>query len=88
MTGGFVGRLLLFFALLFVVYMVISVLISSIAGALVSVTVGLGPIGMLLVGIVSGALGAVFGVLFAAVVVEVHRQLGGRSTAAVTATFD
>jgi hypothetical protein len=88
MTGGFVGRLLLFFALLFVVYMIISVLISSIAGALVGVTVGLGALGMLLIGIVSGAIGAVFGVLFAAVVVEVHRQLGGTSTTTVSATFD
>lgn len=88
MTGGFVGRLLLFFLLLGVVYLVISMVVSAVAGAIVSLTVGLGAVGMLLIGIVSGAIGAVFGVLMAAVVVEVHRQLGGQSSTTVSATFD
>jgi len=83
-----VGRAVVFLSRRFVCYMIMWVLISSIACALVGVTVGLGALGMLLIGIVSGAIGAVFGVLFAAVVVEVHRQLGGTSTTTVSATFD
>ena len=72
-TRGNVGRLLVFFLLLFVAYMVVLLVIGMIAGA---VGLLLGEAGALILGsVVSGLIAAIATMIFTAVQAAIHRQL-------------
>ncbi len=86
LTKGNSYRLFLFYLLLGIVYLVISLVVGVVIAALLVVV---GPSAALLVnGILSGLIGAVATVVFVAVVAAVHRQLSGPSAAAVSETFE
>lgn len=86
LTKGNSFRLFVFYALLVVVYIILSVLLAAVVGAL---TLVLGPDTALTVnGVVSGLLSAAATVVFVAVVAAVHRQLAGPSAQAVSQTFE
>jgi hypothetical protein len=72
-TRGNVGRLLLFFVLLTIAYIVVALVVGLVVGALGMV---LGEAGTLIVsGVVSGLLAAIATTLFTAVQAAIHRQL-------------
>ena len=74
-TQGNVGRLLAFFLLLFVAYMVVLLVVGMVAGASGML---LGEAGALIVGsVVSGLIAAVATTIFTAVQAAIHRQLAG-----------
>jgi hypothetical protein len=85
LTKGNSLRIFLFYLLLMVVYVVVS-LVLGLIGAVVLFA---GPSAALLVnGILSGILGAISAVIFVAVIAAIHRQLSGPSPAAVSQTFE
>jgi hypothetical protein len=88
LTRSHVLQLLLFYIVLAVAYIVISLLIGGVFGAVIGVTVGLGTAGMLILGLVSGLIGAVVAVLMAAILVATHRQLTGEAAGGLSATFE
>jgi hypothetical protein len=86
LTKGNSLRIFLFYLLLMVVYVVISMVLGLI-GTVVLVTLG-SSAAELVNSIVSGILGAISAVVFVAVIAAIHRQLSGPSPAAVSATFE
>ena len=86
LTKGNSFRLFLFYALLIVVYFVISVVVTSLLGAAMF-AFGQSTAQMVQ-GIVTGCLGALVTVVFVAVIAAIHRQLAGPSAAAVSQTFE
>ena len=86
LTKGNSFRLFLFYMLLGIVYLIVSMLLVPFIGA---VTLMLGPDAALMVsGVFSGLLSAVVGVVMVAIIASVHRQLSGPSPAAVSETFE
>lgn len=86
LTKGNSFRLFLFYVLLFIVYIVVSMVFAAVLGALLF---AFGPDTALTVNsLVSGVLSAAVTVVFVAVVAAVHRQLSGPSAAAVSETFE
>lgn len=78
-------RIFGFFALLFVTYMIIALLVVLVMGGL-SAAAGSGA--ALILGIVSGLLGVVVGMLFSAILVSMHGQLAGTSDRPVGAAIE
>lgn len=88
LTHGNTGRLLGFYLLLFIGYLVIAVIAMVFVGAIAGVAGGAASKGaLILTGVVSGAIGAVVAVLLCAVLAAVHRQLSGRFDSDVSDTF-
>jgi hypothetical protein len=86
LTKGNSVRLFLFYVLLVIVYIIVSMVVVSVIGAL---TLVLGQDTALTInGIVSGVLSAGVTVVFVAIIAAVHRQLAGPSAAAVSETFE
>lgn len=87
LTKGNSLRIFGFYVLLFLAYMVISMLIMMVIGGLLALA-GTGTVVTFLSSVVSGAVGAVVAMVFTAVVAAIHRQLAGPSTEAISATFE
>lgn len=86
LTKGNSFRLFLFYVLLFICYMVISIVVGiplALGAMLLGETVGL-----LVNGIVSGAIGAVVTVIAVAILASIHRQLSGPSSTAIGEVFE
>ncbi len=75
LTRGNTGRIALFFALLLVAFIVVSIVLTTIVGALLALL--LGDAAKVAVAIVSAALGAAFSLYAMAAIASVHRQLSG-----------
>ncbi|MXO66630.1 hypothetical protein [Altericroceibacterium endophyticum] len=87
LTKGHSVRLLLFYALILVAYLVISLVIGLVMGGLV-LALGGSTIGLFLNAVVSGLIGAAATSLFATLLASIHHQLSGPSTQAIGSTFD
>ncbi len=86
LTKGNSVRLAMFFVLISLVYLVVSVLVGLVVSALGFV---LGSSAEIVVsGLLSGLIGAIAAVVFVAVLAAIHRQLAGPSSAAIGRTFD
>ncbi|MXO89375.1 hypothetical protein [Pontixanthobacter aquaemixtae] len=82
MTGPAQWRLLGFYVLLFVAYMVIALLVFGLLGVVVSAAGGIA-----ILGILSSLLGMVVAMFFSGILAAVHRQLSGSSGESLTDTF-
>lgn len=89
LTQGNAFRLLGFYALLFIAYVVIAVILMVVIGAVTGVAGGgePGEVTLILAGILSGAISAVVGVIASAVLAAVRAQLGGSSSQSIGETF-
>jgi membrane-anchored glycerophosphoryl diester phosphodiesterase (GDPDase) len=85
LTGPDHLRIFGFFALLFVAYCVIALLLVAVMGAMGMVA---GGAGTFLFGIVSGLIGVVVSMIVTGILVSMHGQLAGISTGAVSETFE
>ncbi|HYD25374.1 MAG TPA: hypothetical protein VEB68_11305 [Croceibacterium sp.] len=86
LTSGNSFRLFLFYLLLIVAYVVISVVVAMVTGALV---LAIGQSAAVTVSaILNGLISSAATVVFVAVLAAVHRQLAGPSAEAVGATFE
>lgn len=81
-------RLFLFYFLILLAFMVVSIAISAVIGILAGLVVGSGTTLQLVNGVISGVVGAVMVVYFAAIIASVHRQLSGPSSEAISRTFE
>jgi hypothetical protein len=88
LTKGNTGRLLLFYAVLFIVYFVILLLVGAVAGVFTFLLAGQGIVSILVSGVISGIVGALASVLLTAILAAVHRQLAEPSSTALGATFE
>ena len=88
MTRGNSLRLLAFYLLLGLAYLVITMVVGMVSMALAALIAGQGKVSMLIGGVVSGIVGAVASSLFTAILAAIHRQLAGPSPEAIGATFD
>lgn len=86
MTGGATLRLLAFYVMLAVAYMVITIAFSALLN-LVSAVMGTGESFVLLSGAISGVIGALTSIVLTAILAAVHRQLAGPSIGAISETF-
>ena len=87
MVKGNTRRLLLFFMLLGVAYMVIALIAGGVLGVVVGLIVGKGSAMALGTGIVGGLIGMAASVVFTALLVAIHRQLAGESAQSLAETF-
>ena len=89
LTQGNAFKLLGFYALLFIAYVVIAVIVMIVIGALTGVASGgqPGEVTLILAGVLSGAISAVVGVIASAILAAVHAQLAGVSSRSVSETF-
>ena len=86
MTKGNGGRLFGFYLLLFIAYLVITIVLF---GVLYAVGAALpGQTGGLVLGIASGVIAAVFAVLVSALVAAIYRQLAGPNASDLSGTFE
>lgn len=86
LTKGNSFRIFLFYVLIFICYLVISMVIGIPLG-LLAVATGT-TVGLFINAVVSGAIGAVATSLFVAVLAAVHRQLSGPSAESVSDVFE
>jgi hypothetical protein len=86
LTSGNTVRIALFFLLLVVAFVVITIMVTSIVGVIFALL--LGSAAKTVVAIFSSALGAAFTLYAMATVASVHRQLAGPSGAAISRTFE
>lgn len=86
LTKGNSVRLLLYYFLLTLVYLVIALVVSGITTMLLSL-VGAGTAFDVGTGIIGGLLGAAGTMVFTVVIAAVHRQLAGPSTGTLNQTF-
>ena len=87
LTKGNSLRILAFYILLGIVFMVISLIVGMVFGLALAL-LGQGTAYLIANGIISGALGAVATMIFASVLAAVHRQLAGPSTGNISRTFE
>ncbi len=85
-TSGSTLRLLAFYAMLGIAYIVITVALSALVNLLSAVT-GPGQGFVLLSGGLSGVIGALTSIVLTAILAAVHRQLAGPSFGAISETF-
>jgi len=86
LTGKDGWRLFGFYVLLFIVYMVISLIVGIVVGTIGGL-MGTGSIALIVVGLISGAVGAAANTIFTGVIAAVYRQLAGPSTENLNQTF-
>ncbi|MDD3799141.1 MAG: hypothetical protein PHE36_08190 [Novosphingobium sp.] len=87
LTKGNSFRLLLFYALLVIVFLVLAAVIGAISGLLLALA-GDGNASKIGEAVFSGLLGAVVTVYFVAILAAIHRQLAGPSAEAIGRTFE
>ena len=88
LTRGNSLRLLAFYLLLGLAYLVIVMVVGMVSMALAALIAGQGKVSMVIGGVVSGVVGAAASALFTAILAAIHRQLAGPSAEAIGATFD
>lgn len=88
LTSGNTLRLLAFYLLLGLAYLVVAMVVGMVAMALATLIAGQGKVAMLIGGMVTGVVGAAASALFTAILAAIHRQLAGPSAEAIGATFD
>lgn len=88
LTKGNSLRLFFFYFLILIVFLVVSITFSAIIGIVAGLVIGDREGLMLVNGIVSGVVGSVMVVFFAAIIASVHRQLAGPSAEAISRTFE
>jgi Membrane domain of glycerophosphoryl diester phosphodiesterase len=88
LTKGNSLRLLAFYLLLGLAYLVIVMVVGMVSMALAGLIAGQGKVSMLIGGLVTGVVGAAASALFTAILAAIHRQLAGPSPEAIGATFD
>lgn len=87
LTEGNAGRILLFFIMLFLAFLVITVVISAVVGAIFAVAGG-GEVARIGSAVLQAVLGAIFTLMMTAVLAAIHRQLAGPTDGDLGATFD
>lgn len=87
LTKGNTPRLASFYALLMVVYFALTLLSTVVLVGPIILILGQGGTSLLLMGLVSGGIGAVMSVIMTAVIAQTHLQLAGPSEGSVTNTF-
>ena len=87
LTKGNSFRLLLFYALLLIAFIVLMMVVGAVSGLLLAIAGG-STVTQVGEGIVSGLIGAVMTVYFVAILAAIHRQLAGPSTEAISRTFE
>ena len=80
-------RLFAFFLLLFIAYMVLSLVFMGIIGGAIG-AIGGGAGGSFAIGLLNGVVGALVAMIFSAILVSLYRQLAGPGTAEVRETFE
>jgi hypothetical protein len=88
LTRGNSLRLLAFYLLLGLAYLVIVMVVGMMSMTLATLVAGQGKVSMLIGGLVTGVVGAAASALFTAILAAIHRQLAGPSAEAIGATFD
>jgi hypothetical protein len=88
LTRGNSMRLLAFYLLLGLAYLVIVMVVGMMSMTLATLVAGQGKVSMLIGGLVTGVVGAAASALFTAILAAIHRQLAGPSAEAIGATFD
>lgn len=88
LTRGNVTRLFGFFTLLTLGYFAIALVTTMLLVGPVMLVLGQGKIALLVMGLVSGAIGAATSVVLAAVLAQTHRQLMGGTPEAVADLFE
>ena len=87
LTAGHAARIFAFFLLLFVAYMVLSLVILGIFGGAVTAVGGPGDASVFVTGLLNGVVGALVAMLFSAILVGLYRQLAGSSSVQIDETF-
>lgn len=88
LTKGNSLRIFAFYLLLAIVYVVISLLVLGILMSLLGMIVGTGPVGVFILGLVSGVIGAIVSAIFVSILAAIHRQLSGPSQQAIGEVFE
>jgi membrane-anchored glycerophosphoryl diester phosphodiesterase (GDPDase) len=86
LTNRHAMKIFLFYALLFVSYLVISLILGSVFG-LVAVAFGGGTGSALVLGLANGLIGATVAMVFSGILVSMHQQLSGVSPQRIEDTF-
>ncbi len=81
------GRIFAFFVLLFIAYVVISVLLLGFTGV-IAAALGGGAGAAFFTGLVNGLIGALVAMVMSGILVAMHRQLAGRSAAEIGRAFE
>lgn len=87
LTAPHQWRVMGFWAILVVAYLVISLLITGVIGVVAAIAGG-GMASKLILGVTNGVLAMVVGMVQCALAVAIHSQLAGPSEAEVTSTFE
>lgn len=90
LTRGNTWRLFGFYALLFIAYVVVAMIVMLVVGVFAGLLAGSGPKSdavLIVVALVGGALSTVVAVLVSGVLAAIHRQLAGLTKYAVEDTF-
>lgn len=87
LTRGNTGRILLFFLLLGVAFLVVLIVIMAVAGMALALVAG-GEAAKIVAAVISSLLTAVMTLYFIAVLASIHRQLSGPSAEKVAEAFD
>lgn len=87
LTQGNAGRLLLYFALLVIAFLIIVIVAMGLIGVVLALLLS-GENARVVAAIISSALSAVGTLYFVAIIASIHRQLSGPSAATVSATFE
>jgi len=83
MTAAVQWRLLAFYALLFIAYMVIALLLFGVLGVIMAATGG-----VTVMAIISSVIGMVVAMFYSGILAAVHSQLGDKVGGSLTDTFD
>lgn len=86
LTGHAAWRIVGFFALLFVAYMVLSLVFMGIIGGALGALGG--GSGAFLIGLLNGVIGALVAMIFSAILVSIYRQLAGPGAREVSEAFE
>ena len=86
LTRGHGKAIFVFYLLLAIAYVVISLLLVGLA-SVIGAVLGSGPAAALFGGLVNGLIGALVAMVMSAILVAMHRQLAGGSSAVLSETF-
>jgi hypothetical protein len=88
LTKGNSMRLLVFYLLLGLAYLVIVMVIGMVSMSAVALVAGQGKISLMIGGLISGIIGAAASALLTSVLAAIHRQLAGPSPETISTTFE
>ena len=87
LTGPQAWSIFGFYALLFIAYLVISLLLFGLLGA-IAAGLGQGPGAALFGGLINGVIGALLAMVMSGILVSMNQQLAGRASVPVSTTFE